>query len=211
MRSATPAFFTAAIESPPPMIVVPFDARRPRARRRSCRPRTRRSRTRPSGRSRRRSSRRRCSRAYAVDRRRADVDAHADRRSRGSSIAQHLVRRAGLDLGRRRRDRPAARAARRAPSRRPRSSRAASSLSSSTSDLPTGMPRALKNVYAIAPPMSSRSTLPSRFSITSILSDTFAPPRIATNGRSGDSSAWPRYSQLLLHQQAGGRLRQVRA
>ena len=29
--------------------------------------------------------------------------------------------------------------------------------------------------------------------MTSILSDTFAPPRIATNGRSGDSSAWPRY------------------
>ena len=26
MRSATPAFFTAAIESPPPMMVVPFTA-----------------------------------------------------------------------------------------------------------------------------------------------------------------------------------------
>ena len=31
MRSATPAFFTAAIESPPPMIVVPFTAATARA------------------------------------------------------------------------------------------------------------------------------------------------------------------------------------
>ena len=45
--------------------------------------------------------------------------------------------------------------------------------------------------------------------MTSILSDTLAPPRIATNGRSGDSSAWPRYLQLLLHQQAGRRPRHV--
>ena len=29
--------------------------------------------------------------------------------------------------------------------------------------------------------------------MTSILSETLAPPRIATNGRSGASSAWPRY------------------
>jgi hypothetical protein len=70
---------------------------------------------------------------------------------------------------------------------------ASSSLSFSTSDLPTAMPRALKNVYAMAPPMIRRSTLPSMFLMTSILSDTFAPPMIATNGRSGDSSAWPRY------------------
>ena len=46
----------------------------------------------------------------------------------------------------------------------------------------------------MAPPMSSASTRSSRFSMTSSLSETLAPPRIATNGRSGDPSALPRYS-----------------
>ena len=45
--------------------------------------------------------------------------------------------------------------------------------------------------------------------MTSILSDTFAPPRIATNGRSGDFERVAEIAQLLLHQQAGGRARQV--
>ena len=54
--------------------------------------------------------------------------------------------------------------------------------------------------------MIRRSTFPSRFSMTSILSDTFAPPRIATNGRSGDSSAWPRYcSSFSISSPAAGR------
>ena len=86
-------------------------------------------------------------------------------------------------------------------------SRAASSLSSSTSDVPTGLPMALKKVYAIAPPMSRRSTRGIRFSMTSILSDTLAPPSTATNGRSGSPSACAEIAQLLLHQQPGAGLR----
>src|SRR5258708_17697237 len=41
------------------------------------------------------------------------------------------------------------------------------------------------------PPMMSESTLPIRLRITPILSLTFAPPRMATNGGSGCSSAFP--------------------
>ena len=59
--------------------------------------------------------------------------------------------------------------------------------------------------------MIRRSTLPSMFSMTSILSDTFAPPRIATNGRSGDSSAWPRYcSSCSISRPAAGRSTMMR-
>ena len=39
--------------------------------------------------------------------------------------------------------------------------------------------------------------------MTPILSDTFAPPRIATNGASGSSSALPMTDSSLLDQQAG--------
>ena len=42
------------------------------------------------------------------------------------------------------------------------------------------------------PPMSSASTRGSRLSMTWILSDTLAPPRTATNGRSFASRAIPR-------------------
>ena len=42
--------------------------------------------------------------------------------------------------------------------------------------------------------MQTASAFASRFSSTSILSETFAPPRIATNGRAGLPSALPRYS-----------------
>ena len=45
--------------------------------------------------------------------------------------------------------------------------------------------------------------------MTSILSDTFAPPMIATNGRSGVSSACPRYCEFLFHQQSRRGLREV--
>ncbi len=38
------------------------------------------------------------------------------------------------------------------------------------------------------PPMMSASALSMRASMTFILSDTFEPPRIATNGRFGSSS-----------------------
>ena len=70
---------------------------------------------------------------------------------------------------------------------------ARSSLSSSTSDLPTGSPCDFMNVYAMAPPINSLSTTLPRFAITSILSDTFAPPRIATQGRGGFLVAMVRY------------------
>ena len=40
--------------------------------------------------------------------------------------------------------------------------------------------------------------------MTSILSETFAPPRIATNGRSGASSAWPRYLSSSSIKKPGG-------
>ena len=46
----------------------------------------------------------------------------------------------------------------------------------------------------MAPPMQMASTLPSRFSRTLILSETLAPPRMATNGLAGRVSALPRYS-----------------
>ena len=47
--------------------------------------------------------------------------------------------------------------------------------------------------------------------MTSILPEIFAPPRIATKGRFGFSSAPPRYSSSLLHQEAGdGRLEEAR-
>src|SRR5579863_2417841 len=44
------------------------------------------------------------------------------------------------------------------------------------------------------PPISRASATFSKFSTTSILSLTFAPPRIATNGRAGLLSALPRYA-----------------
>ena len=46
-------------------------------------------------------------------------------------------------------------------------------------------PRALRNVLAMPPPMSSRSTRSIRFSSTPSLEETLAPPTIATNGRFG--------------------------
>ncbi len=45
--------------------------------------------------------------------------------------------------------------------------------------------------------MRSLSTTFMRFRMTSILSDTLAPPRIATQGRSGFVVALPRYSSSL--------------
>ena len=57
--------------------------------------------------------------------------------------------------------------------------------------------------------MSSASTRGIRFWITSSLSDTFAPPRIATNGRSGCSSTVPEVLDLRRHQQPRGRLLDV--
>ena len=64
---------------------------------------------------------------------------------------------------------------------------ASSNLSSSHSESPISYPFAFKKVYAIPPPISNSSTLLNKFSITPILSETLAPPRIATNGFSGCS------------------------
>ncbi len=69
---------------------------------------------------------------------------------------------------------------------------AVSALSASTRDLPVLKPCANRKVYAIAPPTSKASALSNRRSITWILSDTFAPPRMTTNGRSGFSNSSPR-------------------
>ena len=57
--------------------------------------------------------------------------------------------------------------------------------------------------------MSSASTWPSRFSMTSSLSETLAPPRIATNGRSGIAQRLAEVLDLGRHQEAGRRLRDV--
>ena len=59
-------------------------------------------------------------------------------------------------------------------------------LSSSTKELPIEPPNAFANVYAIPPPIIIEFTVSNNFSINKILSETFAPPIIAVNGR----SAW---------------------
>src|SRR2546422_247719 len=69
---------------------------------------------------------------------------------------------------------------------------ARSTLSRSTSDPPTPKPRARKNVFAMAPPTRTSSTLGNRVSMTSILPEILAPPSTATKGRRGRSSASPR-------------------
>ena len=55
-------------------------------------------------------------------------------------------------------------------------------------------PRAFWNVYDIPPPIISVSTLSRRLFITEILEETLEPPRIATKGRTGLSTALPRKS-----------------
>ena len=71
------------------------------------------------------------------------------------------------------------------------SSFANSILSSSTNEVPVFFPKALRNVNIIAPPTRTLSAFTKRFSITPILSDTLAPPKIATKGLSGLSTAPP--------------------
>src|SRR5690606_32631123 len=68
---------------------------------------------------------------------------------------------------------------------------AKSTLSTSTKDFPISKPCAFKNVNAIPPPINTLSATLSKFLITSILSDTLAPPKIATNGLAGFSRAPP--------------------
>jgi hypothetical protein len=52
-------------------------------------------------------------------------------------------------------------------------------------------------VYAIPPPMIKVSHFSSRLEITFNLSATFAPPKIATKGLTGFSTAFPRKSISL--------------
>ncbi len=70
------------------------------------------------------------------------------------------------------------------------SSLASSSLSSSTNDLPMFPPSALKNVYAMPPPIMRLSTTSSIFSMISILSEIFAPPIMAVKGFSAFSNTF---------------------
>ncbi len=65
-----------------------------------------------------------------------------------------------------------------------------STISASCSDLPIGCPAAARNVLAMPPPTISLSTLPSRFSSTVSLVETFEPPTIAISGRFGLPSAF---------------------
>ena len=68
-------------------------------------------------------------------------------------------------------------------------SRARSSLSASTRLSPIGMPCAFQNVFAIAPPIKIVSAFSISALITPILSETFDPPRMTTNGLAGLSSS----------------------
>ena len=172
-----------------------------RARRRACRRRTAASRTRPSGRSRAPSSPPRIARAVRARRSRARCRTSPGRpgsRSRATVVACAAGSSSRRDDGV---DREHELVARLREQRRC----AMSTRSGSTSDLPVSRPIARKNVYAIAPPMSRRSTLGSSASMTSILPEILEPPRIATNGRFGSASARAEVLELLLHQEAGDR------
>ena len=73
----------------------------------------------------------------------------------------------------------------------------------SRSDRPTSWPWARRNVNAIPPPTSSRSTRPRSDSIRASLSETLAPPRIATSGRAGRVEDPREGGELLLHEEPG--------
>ena len=72
-----------------------------------------------------------------------------------------------------------------------KSSDASSTLSSSHLDFPTFFPKAFKKVNIIPPPIINLSAFSSKADITSILSDTLEPPRMATYGLWGLSTAPP--------------------
>ena len=63
--------------------------------------------------------------------------------------------------------------------------RAISCISASCNDLPTALPCAARNVFAMAPPMIRTFTLVTRLPSSFSLVDTFAPPTIAATGRWG--------------------------
>ena len=68
---------------------------------------------------------------------------------------------------------------------------ASSTLSSSSNEEPVFFPNAFRKVNIIPPPIITLSALSNKFSITPILSETFAPPSIATKGLAGLSTAPP--------------------
>src|SRR5580698_1187712 len=68
---------------------------------------------------------------------------------------------------------------------------AVAARSFSASDLPIPIPWACRKVLAMPPPITSASTLLTRFSRRSILVETLAPPMIAITGLVGASSALP--------------------
>ena len=75
---------------------------------------------------------------------------------------------------------------------------AKSNMSFSTSELPISIPFAFKKVKAMPPPIMTLSTRLPKFSMTPIFPDTFAPPRMATKGRTGFSTAPSRYTISFL-------------
>ena len=58
-------------------------------------------------------------------------------------------------------------------------------------------PCAFKKVYAIPPPMIKVSHFSNKLEITFNLSATFAPPKMATNGLTGFSTAFPKSRSLF--------------
>ena len=65
---------------------------------------------------------------------------------------------------------------------------ARSTQSASMSEVPTDLPWAARKVKHMPPPMMRVSAFSSSASMTLILSETFEPPRMATKGRRGSSS-----------------------
>ena len=81
--------------------------------------------------------------------------------------------------------------------------RAVSCISASCSDLPTSTPCAARKVLAIAPPITSTSTRPTRLPSSSSLVDTLAPPTIAADGPLGRAERRVQRLELRLHQPPG--------
>ena len=79
--------------------------------------------------------------------------------------------------------------------------------SSSQSDEPIAMPSmTLRKVYAMPPPMMSLSTLSSMFLMSRILSETLAPPRMASTGFTGASSTLPNASSSFATSRPAARI-----
>ena len=91
-----------------------------------------------------------------------------------------------------------------------RMSRAVSCISASCRERPTATPWAARKVLAIAPPITSTSTLATRLPSSSSLVETLAPPTMAATGRIGLPSARVERREFRLHQAPGVGGQQVR-